>query len=50
MIDSVKDIWDKAIIMSNGTILKMCERSETETQGLNWEKVFFGVTENGRES
>jgi ABC-2 type transport system ATP-binding protein len=49
MIDSVEDIWDKAIIMSNGSILKVCESSEIESQGLNLEQVFFGVTENGEE-
>jgi ABC-2 type transport system ATP-binding protein len=49
IIDSVEDIWDKAIIMSNGIILKLCERSEIESQGLKLEQVFFGATENGRE-
>jgi ABC-2 type transport system ATP-binding protein len=49
MIDSIEDIWDKAIIMSNGCILKLCERSEIEAQGMNLEQVFFGVTENGEE-
>jgi ABC-2 type transport system ATP-binding protein len=49
IIDSVEGIWDNAIIMSGGTILKLCGKSEIESQGLTLEQVFFGVTENIRE-
>lgn len=49
IIDSVEDIWDTAVILSNGSVLKTCERSQVEADGMNLEQVFFNVTESGGE-
>lgn len=45
IIDSVEDIWDKAVIMSSGVIQRECIRADVEAQGENLEQVFFKVTE-----
>lgn len=49
IIDSVEDIWDKAVIMSGGTVLKECTRPQVAADGQTLEQVFFSVTENGGE-
>ena len=45
IIDSVDDLWDKAIIMQSGRVLAQVEREELVTQGKTLEDVFFALTE-----
>lgn len=50
MLDSVQEIWDKALIMMNGKIAAVRTRSEIESTGENLEQLFFSITEAGGES
>lgn len=45
MLDSVRDFWDKVLIMMQGRIVRVCTRQEIEQSGEDLEQVFFDVTE-----
>lgn len=45
MLDSVQDLWDKALIMMNGKIAAIRTRTEIESSGENLEQLFFSITE-----
>ena len=47
MLDSVRDIWDKALIMMEGRIASQCTRSSLEDSGESLEQIFFEITEGG---
>jgi ABC-2 type transport system ATP-binding protein len=50
MLDSVRDFWDKVLIMMHGRIAASRTRSEVEQTGENLEELFFSITEGaGRE-
>ena len=46
IIDSVDMLWDRALIMQNGTIKANLTRENLEKTGRSLEEVFFDVTEN----
>ena len=46
IIDSVDMLWDRALIMQNGTIKANVLRHELEASGQTLEELFFDVTEN----
>lgn len=48
MLDSVSDLWDKALIMMNGKIAAIRTRSEIESTGEDLEQLFFAITEGGQ--
>ena len=53
MLDSVEELWDKALIMMSGKIAAVRTRQEIETTGEDLEELFFSITEGrgkGRES
>lgn len=45
MLDSVEDIWDKALIMMHGQIAAVRTRREIEASGEDLEQLFFSITE-----
>jgi len=45
IIDSVDMMWDRTIIMQNGTVKANVTKSELETNGQTLEDLFFAVTE-----
>ncbi|MDP4183278.1 MAG: ABC transporter ATP-binding protein, partial [Bacillota bacterium] len=45
IIDSVIDIWDKALIMKNGKIVLVRTRDEINEENKSLEEIFFKVTE-----
>lgn len=45
IIDSIVDIWDKALIMKDGNIVYEKDKQEMENQDETLEDVFFRVTE-----
>ncbi|MBP5224365.1 MAG: ABC transporter ATP-binding protein [Lachnospiraceae bacterium] len=45
IIDSVDMLWDRALIMQNGTIRANVRRSDLENAGKTLEELFFEVTE-----
>ncbi len=45
IIDSVQDIWDKAVILSQGSILRELTREQAEAEGVSLEDAFFRLTE-----
>ena len=45
IIDSIVDIWDKALIMKDGSIVYEKDKQEMENQDETLEDVFFRVTE-----
>lgn len=45
MIDSVENLWDRAIIMQKGIIRANVTREELETRGETLEQMFFEITE-----
>ena len=45
IIDSVDMLWDRTIIMQNGTVRANVTRTELEEQGQTLEQLFFDVTE-----
>lgn len=45
IIDSVDMLWDRALIMQNGTICANITREELENSGQTLEELFFQVTE-----
>lgn len=47
MLDSVRDVWDKALIMMNGKIAAVRTRAEVENTGESLEELFFSITEGG---
>lgn len=47
MIDSVKDLWDKALIMMNGRIVAVRTYAELTANGETLEELFFSITEGG---
>ncbi len=47
MLDSVRDVWDKALIMMNGRIAAVRTRDEVEKSGESLEELFFSITEGG---
>ena len=47
MLDSVRDVWDKALIMMNGKIAAVRTRAEVEKTGESLEELFFSITEGG---
>lgn len=47
MLDSVRDVWDKALIMVNGKIAAVRTRAEVEKTGESLEELFFSITEGG---
>lgn len=46
IIDSIDEIWDKALIMKNGEIILARTRRELEDKNESLEEIFFDVTEN----
>ena len=46
IIDSVDMLWDRSLIMQNGTIKANLTRENLEKTGRSLEEVFFDVTEN----
>lgn len=46
IIDSVDMLWDRTVIMQNGTVRANVTRSELESSGQSLEELFFSVTEN----
>lgn len=46
IIDSVDEIWDKALIMKDGEIILARTRKELEDRNESLEEIFFDVTEN----
>ena len=48
MLDSVQDLWDKALIMMNGKIVAIRTRAEIESTGEDLEELFFSITEGDR--
>ena len=49
MLDSVKEVWDKALIMMEGKIAAIRTRNEIENSGEDLEQLFFAITE-GRQA
>lgn len=49
MLDSVRDVWDKALIMMDGKIAAIRTRGEMEKAGEDLEQLFFSITEGGGE-
>lgn len=47
MLDSVEDLWDKALIMVKGRIAAERTRTEIEANGEDLEQLFFSITEGG---
>lgn len=45
MIDSVEEMWDRALIMKNGDIILSRTREELRSKGESLEQIFFEVTE-----
>ncbi|MCI1955419.1 MAG: ABC transporter ATP-binding protein [Oscillospiraceae bacterium] len=45
MLDSVREFWDKALIMMNGKIAAVRTRGEVLQSGENLEQLFFAITE-----
>ena len=45
MLDSVEELWDKALIMVKGRIAAVRTRSEIEANGDDLEQLFFAITE-----
>lgn len=45
IIDSIEDIWDKAIIVNEGNIVFQTKRDELEKKKESLEEIFFEVTE-----
>ena len=45
MLDSVEELWDKALIMVQGKIAAVRTRSEIEANGEDLEQLFFSITE-----
>lgn len=45
MLDSVEDLWDKALIMVKGRIAAVRTRAEIEANGEDLEQLFFSITE-----
>ena len=46
IIDSVKDLWDKVLIMNKARIILNRTRKEIKSKKESLEKIFFRVTEN----
>ncbi len=46
MLDSVQDLWDKALIMMDGRIAAIRSRAEIESSGEDLEQLFFAITES----
>lgn len=46
IIDSIDEIWDKALIMKDGEIILARTRKELEDRNESLEEIFFDVTEN----
>lgn len=49
MIDSVESLWDRTIIMQNGILRADVTKNDLEEKGVSLEKMFFDITENGKE-
>lgn len=49
MIDSVESLWDRTIIMQNGILRADVTKTDLEEKGVSLEKMFFDITENGKE-
>ncbi len=49
MLDSVKEFWDSAYIMMNGSIAAHATREQVEAAGDDLEDIFFSITE-GKDS
>lgn len=45
MLDSVEELWDKALIMVKGRIAAVRTRSEIKANGEDLEQLFFAITE-----
>ena len=47
IIDTLDDLWDKALIMSKGKLILQTSRAEFESEkpGMNLEELFFKITE-----
>lgn len=45
MLDSVRELWDRALIMMNGKIAAERTRAEIEQSGEDLEQLFFDITE-----
>lgn len=49
MLDTVRQVWDRALIMMNGKIAAERTRSEMEGSGESLEQLFFSITEGKEE-
>lgn len=49
MLDSVEELWDKALIMMNGKIAAIRTRAEIENSGEDLEQLFFAITEGSKD-
>ncbi len=49
MIDSVEALWDRTIIMQNGTLRADVTKADLEEKGVSLEDMFFDITENVKE-
>jgi ABC-2 type transport system ATP-binding protein len=45
VLDSVSELWDRALIMMNGKIAAIRTRKEVDESGENLEETFFQITE-----
>ncbi len=50
MIDSVENLWDRAIILQKGVVRANMTRSEIESRGESLEQMFFEITEQTPET
>lgn len=49
MIDSVENLWDRAVIMQKGVVRANVSREELEARGETLEQMFFEITEEAPE-
>ena len=50
MIDSVDMLWDRTIILQNGTVKANVSKNDLETSNSSLEKLFFEITEGKEEN
>lgn len=48
MLDSVEELWDRCLIMVNGTIVEERTKKEIEESGEDLEQLFFTITESNK--
>lgn len=50
MIDSVDMLWDRTLILQDGTLRANVTRADLDERGETLEQLFFSITEGGREA